>query len=171
MFWAPEEKNRVCFSCNLQMEVPGNELVVDKYLKQWYQFASNPHFYEPGGSYDIRALYQRDAAGNIIVTNTLRYRGKSKTVRGQLLTTGTPGRFKVRLERAFLWFAITAPYNVEVVYADEQGEYVAAIVEGGGSYYALSATPEVPCELQQKILAYLGPKRTVHLNFTAQTCQ
>lgn len=152
------------------MEIPGTEVVIDKYLKRWYQFASNPHFYEPSGSYNIQALYERDASGNITVRNTLQYRGKSKTITGLLLSTTTPGKFKVKLERAILWFSITGSYNIEHLYVDEAGEYVAAIIGGGGSTYVLTSTPTISCELQAKIEARLGPERLNTLNFTAHTC-
>jgi len=152
------------------MEIPGNEIVVDKYLKVWYQFAATPQWYEPAGSYNIRAQYERDANGNITVRNTLQYRGKSKSISGFLVPTSTPGKFKVKLERAILWFTITADYDVQYVYADENGEYVAAIVGDDKYTYVLCDSLTPSCDLQAKITARLGAEKVKKLNFTAQVC-
>ena len=154
------------------MEIHRDEIELERYLGVWYQFASTPQSYEPRGSYNITATYARDGNGKVTILNELRYRGRTRAITGELIPTNTNGVFKVRLDRVFLWFSITAPYIVDWVIVDDKGDYVVAIVvNNDNNLYVLSRDKVLSCELQDMVRIRLGEKYWQKLDFTPQLCE
>jgi lipocalin len=160
--------------------LPPSQFLLSQYLGLWYQYASTKHFYEPSGSYNTTALYQLESDGTISVLNTLFTNGKENTITGTLLPTSTDPNsrvFQVKLNKAFLWIDITAPYAVQAVAIDSDGAYQFTVVgssldSDSGSVYILSRVQQPDCSQQQfmlKVVADLGYDGS-KLRFTPQIC-
>ena len=153
--------------------LPADSFDLEKYLGSWYQFAATHQSYQPSGSYNVQANYER-VGDRVRVVNMLSFHGKTKRVQGTLFSNSTnPRKFRIHLEKVILWWGVTADYVVKEVLT-RNGEYQFALVGNNDEdiFYLLSRTKVVGCEDQAR-LREVVEQAGYHwdrLEFTAQIC-
>lgn len=154
-----------------------NQFDIKKYKGTWYQFAATPMWFYRRGSYNVMAKYEETSDSNTLsVLNTMTVKGKEETIEGTLTATSTPLHYKVRLNRAFFFFPVTADYVIKAIVTNPQGDYMYAVVGGkeGSKYcFVLSRNQQVSCADQlylRELICKLGYSWN-DLEFTAQICE
>lgn len=114
---------------------PVGDLVIDRYLGDWYEIARFDHWFERGVSH-AQARYGYTDDGYISVTNTGIKNGKVKCSEGRAKFTDTPGLLRVSFFRPFY-----SDYRILMV--DEDCSFALVGSKTPSYLWILSRTPQL----------------------------